>query len=342
MIWHPSAIAVFSGDLLGLLLLSMSALTAFYIILHWSPADANRGQLKLERNAEAAAIRTRWASVLFAFATLVFLIGITHWFVDLVPGAMCGTGVIQSMGAEAAPALLFRGLLIWLLLLWNVFEKLNQSRPDQPISRVNARILLCATPVALLAAVTTYQSLRQVDLYRPVDCCAVVYDQFRTIEDAHQTAGISDAAWIIIFTALSVLLAVTVLRTRRHPTAKRTGLAAVVAVFWIPAAAITLVNVLAAYHYQVLQHQCPWCLFLPEHRRVGYLLFGALAVIAFESSVIWAMPKISSRFRVLAEATIQRQRTAAGRVLLALAVFLILAGLPPILWRLRYGVWMGG
>lgn len=346
MIWHPAAIAVITADLLGLLLLAMSALTAFRMILYWTPASADRMQLSLERNAEVAAIRNRWALLMFAVATGVLLIGISHWFVSLVPGAMCGTGVLESMGNSAAPALFFRGLLLWLLLLWNEVETLNRRRPDQPASQLNARILLSTIPVALLAIGYTFQSLRRVDLYQPVDCCAVVYDQFRTIEEAQRTAGFSDSAWILAFAILSGLLAATALWNRfqrpGQPLSKSTMLPAALSVLWIPVAAVTLVKVLAAYHYQVLQHHCPWCLFLPEHRLVGYPLFGALAVVTFEASVIALMPKISARFGILSAAASRRQRAAAGRLLVALGVFLIFAVLPPLIWRLRYGVWLGG
>lgn len=346
MIWHPAAIAVLFADALGLLLLVMSASTAFRVVLHWSPGAADRQQLALERKAEAASIRSRWALGMFAFAGAVLLIGISHGFVCLVPGAMCGTGVMQAMGPDAAPALLLRGLLLWLLLLWSQIETLNQRRPDQPITPLNARILLSAVPVGLLALGYTYRGLQQVDLYRPVDCCAVVYDQFRTTADARGTANISDPGWIAAFVVLSALLTAAALWSRfqrsGHLPPKLPSALAMLTFCWIPVAAVTLVNVLAAYHYEVLQHQCPWCLFLPEHHRVGYPLYGALAVIAFEASVIWTMPKVSRRFTMLAAAARRRQHAAAGRLLLALAVFLLFAGLPPLLWRLRYGVWMGG
>jgi hypothetical protein len=38
----------------------------------------------------------------------------------------------------------------------------------------------------------------------------------------------------------------------------------------------------------------------------------------------------------------ERGRIAAGRVLLALLVFLILTALPPLFWRLRFSVWIEG
>jgi hypothetical protein len=107
-------------------------------------------------------------------------------------------------------------------------------------------------------------------------------------------------------------------------------------------AAITLTDILSAYHYGVLQHRCPWCLFLPQYRAVGFPLFGALAVIGFESLTAFLLPAAVRTDPQMLPAAFERSRIAAGRILLALFVFLILTALPPLFWQLRFSVWIGG
>ncbi len=101
-----------------------------------------------------------------------------------------------------------------------------------------------------------------------------------------------------------------------------------------------MIDSFAAYHYEVLQHRCPWCLFLPEHGRVGYLLFAALLAAALEGPVALFSAKAGLSHPQLSSEAQRRCRTAAVRVLAANAVFFGLAVFPAILWRLRYGVWM--
>jgi hypothetical protein len=110
---------------------------------------------------------------------------------------------------------------------------------------------------------------------------------------------------------------------------------------WLPLAAIALTESFAAYYYEVLQHRCPWCLFLPEHGRVGYLLFAALLAAALEGSVALLSAKVGICHPQLSSEAHRRCRTAAVRVSVANVVFFCLAVFPAILWRLRYGVWMG-
>jgi hypothetical protein len=116
---------------------------------------------------------------------------------------------------------------------------------------------------------------------------------------------------------------------------------AAAAFLWVPVAAIALVRVLAAYHYGVLHHHCPWCLFLPVHGGVGYPLFGALMVAAFEGAAAWGAAAIAARYPVVEPAGAARVRRSGRRVVAAVLLFFLLSAGPALLWRLRFGVWMG-
>jgi hypothetical protein len=110
---------------------------------------------------------------------------------------------------------------------------------------------------------------------------------------------------------------------------------------WTGAAVVALVEVLAAYHYGVLHHDCPWCLLLPEHRGVGFVCYTALLVVFVESACIPVLSGIRRQERSLSHAVTERIRSAAGRVVLACVLFEVLSLAPPLIWRLRFGVWMG-
>jgi hypothetical protein len=341
MIWHPILLAAMAADLLGAFLYGAAALTALRIALNWSAASADRRQLELEVRSEGAVIQARWALAMFAFSFTLLLIGISNIFADLIPGAMCGTGVVQAMGTNAAAALIFRCLLLGALLFWNTLERLDQRRPDHPLARFNARVLLAIAPLLFLALLHTYRAVLNVDVQLPVDCCAVVYDQFRSLDDARRPAGIPDRYWLGAFGGLSVVMLVYALRLRLS-SFLRGGVGLVGAtILWVLVASVTLVNILSAYHYHVLQHHCPWCLFLPDHHLVGYPLFAALAVVVFESALAAVLPRLAARHPLLQPDLRRRNRQAGGRLLMALLLFVCLSVLPAVIWRLRFGTWMG-
>ena len=344
MIWHPLLIAVVVGDLLSLLLWLGAAGTAFQIVIKWVPQSAEREQIQLERRAETARLSAKFSITVFFLSTALLIIGITHVLPEIVPGAMCGTGVLQATDGLAGRALMVRFFVFFIMTLWLTYEKLNLSRPDAPLTTYNARVVLLVMPFFLLAAITTFRGILRIDSHQPVDCCALVYDQFGSLAAARQIAGIPNTFWIWAFwmlTALMLLCAVWFLKTNRTHGEKATGSLAVISVIWVPIAAITLVRVYAAYFYQVLHHHCPWCLFLPEHKFVGVPLFGALIIIALEGPISYLAVKTAANFPDLLPGARRRARLAGLRLLLAAVAYTGMVALPAVYWRLLYGVWLG-
>ncbi|MEN8753034.1 MAG: hypothetical protein AB1Z18_09695 [Desulfobacterales bacterium] len=345
MIWHPLQLTALAALFIGLLLLTAAAVKAFRIVIGWNPASADRAQISLEIEAEAAVVMARWALWITLFSIVLMILGITNVFPALIPGAMCGTGVMQAMSPAGTGFLILNFILLGILLFWNTLEKLGRRRPDYPLARLGARLLLLALPVAVLAFVQSVSAAFEVDTHRPVDCCAIVYDQYRTLSEAQSVSGFSDGFWLTAWGSLSVLLLFLGLLVRRSATAltlKWNGLLAATAAIWVPVAAITLTDILSAYHYGVLQHRCPWCLFLLQHRAVGFPLFGALAVIGFESLTAFLLPAVVKNDPQMLPSAFDRSRIAAGRIIVALFVFLILTALPPLFWQLRFSVWIDG
>ena len=345
MIWHPLLLAIITVDVVtGLLTLSIVA-NAFRIALYWNPASSDRDQIALEGRAEVAGILGRWVLILLLFSGFLLVAGISNVFHQVIPGAMCGTGVLQALGDSGRKMLLYRGLWVTAMLFWYEMDTLNRMDRGCPLTAFNARLFLAATPLAVPALIGSVGAFNAVNPHQPVDCCAVVYDQFRSLADARSAVGISDEFWLGAFLILSILLAGLALCVRfsgaKGPRLR--GILALTSVVWLPVAAVTLVNILSAYYYGVLHHHCPWCLFLPQYNFVGYPLFGALAVITVEGLLVFFLPlwAVKGEKRLLSPA-LQRSSRACNRMLAAFSIFMLLACLPPLIWRFRHGVWMGG
>ena len=343
MIWHPLLLAVLVMDFLSLLLIMASAVTALRTILGWSYPSASREQIQLEIKAETAAILTRWALAIFFASSIALIIAITNVLPAVVPGAMCGTGVLQATHGLGSRALAFRLLAFSLAYFWHVLDQLNRIQPDSPLATATARIILLLTPVFFLAFTGTTSAVFFLDVHQPVDCCAVVYDQVRSLAEAKSTGGIPDIYWIggfILGGVLTFAVGLRVWMSKSMPGCKATALLAALSLAWLPVASVALIRTLAAYYYGVLEHHCPWCLFLFEHHLVGYPLFGALAVAGLEGCACHVSAKVAETFPLLRSAAIDRSKKAGLRVAVATVIFLILGGLPPLVWRLRFGVWM--
>jgi len=241
MIRHPLLMAVLMGDLISLLLLLSAAKTALKTVTEWAPQSASGQQIRLERSVEAGELTAKFALAAFLASTLLLFAGITNVLPAVIPGAMCGTGVLQATQGLMGSALFCRFLTLGILYLWLVLEKLNSLQPDRPLVVGSSRILLLAVPFHVLAVATTLQAVWQMDAHQPVDCCAVVYDQFQSLAMARQTAGIPNSLWLLAFWTLSILLLLSglfALRAGVSGRVKISGWTALLALLWVPSGSL--------------------------------------------------------------------------------------------------------
>jgi hypothetical protein len=111
------------------------------------------------------------------------IVAVSNVLPDIVPGAMCGTGVIQATEGMGNRALVFRFLAVFMLFLRCDIEKIDRTNPDSLLVQTNARFLLMAIPVLFLSMTATFQAISGLNVQQPVDCCAAVYDAVRSSGD---------------------------------------------------------------------------------------------------------------------------------------------------------------
>ena len=342
MFWHPLFLAILSADIVALFLLLAVALTSLRTALYWQPESADSRQLSLESEVESASIQGRAAFWLVFFSVILLVSGIANVFHEDIRGAMCGTGVCQAMAGGGARPILCTGLLLGVMLLWYELDKVNRKLVDMPLTETNARLFLVIPPLAVLTLMQTYDAFANIQPHRPVDCCSIVYDQFQTLTHANSIAGLGDPWWIGAFVALSLLLlclsTAMYFSDATHP--KRRLALAIIGCLWMPVAALTLVNILSAYHYEVLHHHCPWCLLLPEHGLVGYPLYGAMGIIGMEALTLLILPRLTKQSPRAFSQALDRCLRGARRMIIAEIIFLIFAAGPAIVWWLRFGNWL--
>ncbi len=171
---HPLLLAVFTTDILTFLLILGASMTAFRIALHWDPQNTGAEQLRLQAHSETATLAVAWAFGLHLFATATLVYAMTNILPGMVPGAMCGTGVLQAMHSSGPRMLIYRLVGLAILWVWWRMENVNQSLPEAPLVPVTARMVLLALPVFGLALQASWQAALSLDFQQPVDCCAVM------------------------------------------------------------------------------------------------------------------------------------------------------------------------
>jgi hypothetical protein len=332
-------------DTLVVLLLIGAAATAFKVALHWAPEVPAPRQLALQARQEAWSLATTGAALVYLAAGLLLIGIITNILPGLVPGAMCGTGVLQACAPHGSRMLLARLLATVGLLGWQRLESLNRRDPLAVLTPTNARVLLMLLPIVLLAYGETLRTLTGFDISQPVDCCTALYDRVAGPGPTAPARGLFALAapWLFGLTTVLLPLAAPGLTAASPRRAARHSHFLLVVVFiWLATGGTTLVRHLAPYHYEVLHHYCPWCLFLPEHRGIGFLLLLCWGLAALEVAALWALIRARHGTAAGLPFVDPMVRRARCRLVAAVAGFTALAVAPALWWRWQFGLWIGG
>lgn len=339
---HPLVFGIALIDLLALGLLFAAARRAEPVLRRWAPGAASEGQLRLERGMEAASLFGRGGAALLGLGSLAVVLAVASVLPSLVPGAMCGTGVIEATDGLGRQALTLRGLAMLLLAVWYTLDRLDRAAPQAPLAPLVALAIVVATPLGAWAVVDTLRALWSLDTHGAVDCCAAIYAEATVTKGL--VVGLVSEQGLALFAAGAAALILVGGWLGLRPRARGAVplIYAGLVLLWVPLAGWVLIEHFAAYHYEVLAHHCPWCLFLPEHDAIGYLLFGALTLALLEGGAIGAATLGVSSAPEVHPAAVARVRSAARRITLAAAIFLVAAVGPALAWYWRFGVWMHG
>ncbi len=342
MNWHPLVLAVWLADMLAWLVYLGAGLRLLPILAQWQPGRMDARQLGRERALELIVYQGRWTMALQAVAAVLVVIGVSSVWPACITGAMCGTGVLQAMGPAGTQTLFFRGSALLIFYCWQVAERLNRSRPESFLAMPQARLLLLAAPCMALGTWSFAQAVTAAAGNGTVSCCAALY--------AGTLGGASSAGLMpgpAAARTLSGLLGGLMIfwgwlqwRRPRLALSRWALMGAAVAVAWAFTALLLLKTSVAPYVYEVLWHPCPWCFFLWEHGGVGFAYFGLLAWIIAESAAGLTAAAVARRYVLLGIPASRRMQAAGSRIMTATALFLTLAVLPALLWRLRFGGWM--
>jgi len=325
MIWHPIVLSILVCDSFVFFLLLFSMKPLFQVILHWSPEDSSQRQLALEPRFEVATIQNILAFFLFSCSTILIFFAISSVLPATIPGAMCGTGAMEAMGAHGIRALITRFMVLTLFYIFYQLFLIARSTPRGRFQTQIAKILILVFPILLLSIYETIQAFWGINMATPVDCCAAIYDTIRAPSGGSVFNIYTLPAWLTRWGSpfFSVCLILTAVLSKR-----RQWLLIPISLFWIMASYVLLINHLLPYHYGVLSHSCPWCIFGVEHSFQGFpILFCMLAVT-------WACIKI-----VLSRYAANRY-SKPTTLIFSIFLFYAFSSWPSVIWYISRGTWI--
>ncbi len=271
-------------ELVLLVLLSIAFISTLGILRQWNFNATSTKQYILEKRA--------YLVVLIIFFTLGFKIVLLPFFsymVDslnvIVPGAMCGAGVI-SANAYGPPLLSLKVVILFLAGIWLIVNKEDINAVDYPYFKAKFWFFVLIFLFIVVESILDVLYLANISTLSPVMCCSNIYGAAGGSDPL--PFGLDTTMLLLLYYLLFVLIIVL-------SFSKYAFLNFLANIAFLYFGYYAVVYFFGTYVYELPTHKCPFCMLQKEYFYVGYLIWGTLFLGTFFGTAGFALKQILGR-----------------------------------------------
>ncbi len=247
------------------------------ILRFWDFNSFSLRQTKLEKQSY---LLSTIALFIFTFklTLLIYFVYMIDSLSTIVPGAMCGAGVI-SANSYGMVLLSVKLITIFTLILFLTLDNLDLKAKNYPLLKLKSWILLIAIVLIFTEAFLDILYLFNIDITAPVSCCSAL---FGNLEGANPLPfGLDIKNLLILFYTLYLASVLAQILENRLLSTITLILFAIIAYYGV-------VYFFGTYVYELPTHKCPFCMMQKEYYYIGYLIWGSLFAGLF-FGLIWVI-----------------------------------------------------
>lgn len=246
-------------------LLTVAFVVSLKVLVKWDFESFTPFQYALERQAYLVS-----TIILFVFLMKFILVVYFIFSIDtlslLLPGAMCGAGVIKA-NTYGSYLLILKLFILFLLTLWIYVHSYDMRTKNHQWFRQKSWLFSFIFVLIILELGLDFSYFSNIDTHMPVSCCSALFGQ---LEGANPLPfGLSVTLLLVLFYLLYILVLLTI-------KSSYTILYILTNILFVFISYYAVVYFFGTYIYQLPTHKCPFCMLQPEYYYVGYLLWGSL------------------------------------------------------------------
>lgn len=253
-------------EMILFILMFISELSVLKVLKNWDFSATTTTQYALEkRNYLINTIIYFTVSV--KIIMFIFFIKSLDGLSNLVPGAMCATGVVGA-NSYGNVLLLFKIFILFMLGIWIIINKLDLSSKVFPF--IKEKYYLFSFIFILICIELILEGLYfiNIPLSVPVFCCSTVF----------QLDNLPFELNIIGLLIIYYLLFITILVSSFY---QKNIVSLFANVLFLFTSYYSVTYFFGTYIYELPNHQCPYCMLQKEYFYVGYLIWFSLFLGVF-------------------------------------------------------------
>ena len=190
---------------------------------------------------------------------------------DLIPGAMCGAGVIKA-NEYGNPLLSLKIIILFLSGLWLSMNSLDLKEKNYPYLKLKSWFFILLFLLLSAEFLLDILYFTHIETTNPVSCCSVIFGQ--TGGTNGLPFGLDIPKLLILFYLLFALVVLTTVSELSMLSIVSSLLFGVIAYY-------AVVYFFGTYIYALPTHLCPFCMLQDHYFYAGYILWGLLMLGVF-------------------------------------------------------------
>jgi hypothetical protein len=252
------------------LLLAIAFIVSVRILLKWDFESFNPIQFTLEKQTYLVSTITLFVFIMKFFLLIYFVFTIDALSL-LIPGAMCGAGVITA-NEYGTPLLALKLLLLALLIFWFYLYSYDIHTKNHQYFKQKSWLFLAIFLFIIIELFLDFQYFSTIDTHLPVSCCSALFGQ---LEGANPLPfGLNISLLLVLFYLLYFLVLLTLNLNYKF-------LYILSNILFLYIAYYSVVYFFGTYIYQLPTHKCPFCMLQSDYFYIGYILWASLFLGTF-------------------------------------------------------------
>ncbi len=190
---------------------------------------------------------------------------------DLVPGAMCGAGIIQA-NEYGNPLLLLKIMILFLSGFLITINGLDLLAKDYPYTKRKSWFFIAIFILLTVEIGLDILYFTSIETSQPVTCCSVIFGQTGGANAIPM--GLDISKLLLLFYLLYLLIILTIVSG--YPVGIILS-----NILFLFVAYYAIVYFFGTYVYELPTHKCPFCMLQSSYYYIGYLIWILLLLGVF-------------------------------------------------------------
>ncbi len=267
-------------------ILSIAFAFTLKILFHYKKGATTALQYTLEKHSYLVIVIIQVVLLIKIFLVPFFTYTLNE-LANILPGAMCGAGVLNS-NEYGETALFLKIIIIMLGLLWIVLNKQDQKVMGSPYFKYKLWFFLFIYMIFLIELFSEVQFFTSLSTLEPVSCCSSIYTKNSESKNILLELSFFQLLGVFYFVYISVVASALL---------KNRVLLFISSAVFVYIAYYTVVYNFGIYIYELPTHKCPFCMLQSDYYYIGYFIFSSLFIATFYAFSTVVYPFVQFRYK---------------------------------------------